>query len=98
KHFTLDKNLPGPDHKASLSPTELKQLVKAIRHVEIAFGDGIKKRTESEEKNVVPARKSIFVKNDLPAGHVISLSDIIAKRPGDGISSAQVEMIIGKKL
>lgn len=98
KHFTLDRNLPGPDHKASLEPNELKQMVTAIRNIEKALGDGIKKRTATESKNIVPARKSLFFAKDLNKGAVLTLTDLIAKRPGDGIAANNAEYYIGKKL
>jgi N,N'-diacetyllegionaminate synthase len=99
KHFTLDRNLPGPDHLASLNPDELKSMVQAIRNIESAIsGNGIKTPSESEINNISIARKSIHVSNDLPSGHIITESDLIALRPGDGISPMVWETIIGKKL
>ena len=99
KHFTLDRNLPGPDHLASLNPDELKSMVQAIRNIEIAIsGNGIKVPSESEINNISIARKSIHITNDLPSGHIITKSDLIALRPGDGISPMFWETIIGKKL
>lgn len=99
KHFTLDRTLPGPDHLASLEPTELKAMVTAIRNIELALsGDGIKKPSESETKNITIARKSIHINKNLPKGYTITENDIISLRPGDGISSMEWENIIGKKL
>ncbi len=99
KHFTLDRNLPGPDHKASLEPNELKAMVNSIRNIEKAIGgNGRKEPSASETKNIGIARKSIHLKNDLKAGSIISEDDIIALRPGDGISAMQWNNIIGKKL
>ena len=99
KHFTLNRNLPGPDHLASLEPYELKSMVKAIRNIELALsGNGIKAPSESEINNIAIARKSIHMSNDLPSGHIIKESDLIALRPGDGISPMVWETIIGKKL
>ena len=99
KHFTLDRSLPGPDHVASLEPDELKSMVEAIRNIELAIsGDGIKAPSESETKNISIARKSIHMSNDLPNGHIITEKDLIALRPGDGISPMTWESIIGKKL
>lgn len=99
KHFTLDKNLPGPDHKASLEPHELKNMVDAIRNIELAIsGDGIKKTSKSEEENKTIARKSIHIKKALPQGHIIAETDLIVKRPGDGISPMEINNVIGKKL
>lgn len=99
KHFTLDRSLPGPDHVASLEPDELKSMVEAIRNIELAIsGNGIKEPSESEMNNIAIARKSIHIANDLSQGHIISESDLIALRPGDGISPMTWESIIGKKL
>lgn len=99
KHFTLDRTLPGPDHVASLEPLELKAMVTAIRNIELAMGgDGEKKPSESEIKNIGIARKSIHLNSNLSKGHVITEEDIISLRPGDGISPMEWENIIGKKL
>ena len=98
KHFTLDKNMEGPDHRASLEPMELKMMVDAIRNIEKAMGDGIKKPSLSESKNIDIARKSIHLIKDLPKGHTLTEEDIIMKRPGDGITSSLIEHLIGKKL
>ncbi|MBX9853398.1 MAG: N-acetylneuraminate synthase [Cytophagaceae bacterium] len=98
KHFTLDKNMPGPDHKASLAPAELKAMVKAIRNIDVALGDGIKKPSKSEKDNIVIVRKSIHVKKALEAGHVIKEEDICLKRPATGLPPSMYEDIIGKKL
>jgi N,N'-diacetyllegionaminate synthase len=99
KHFTLDRDLPGPDHKASLVPSELKAMVAAIRNIEEAVsGSGIKEPSASEKKNKVAARKSIHLKADLPANHVITPNDLIMKRPGSGISPMDVDNVVGKKL
>lgn len=99
KHFTLDRNLPGPDHKASLEPNELESMVEAIRNIEKAIsGNGEKEPSKSEYKNIVIARKSIYLKKDLKAETIISENDIIALRPGDGISAIEWENVIGRKL
>ena len=99
KHFTLDRKLPGPDHSASLEPDELKQMVKSIRNIEKALsGDGEKKLSKSESKNVSIVRKSIHLKKDLSKGHVITEEDILVLRPGDGISPMEWNNIIGDKL
>ncbi len=97
KHFTMNKSLPGPDHKASLDPVELASMVAAIRHIEQALGDGIKKPSLAELKNVIPARKSIFLQQSISKGHIITENDIIALRPGDGISAMQWDFVVGKK-
>jgi sialic acid synthase SpsE len=89
----------GPDHLASLIPEELKQMVTSIRNIELAIsGNGVKEASESENKNINIARKSIFLKNDVISGHIINIHDLIMKRPGDGISPMQVDKIIGKKI
>lgn len=98
KHFTLDRNMEGPDHKASLEPGELAQMVKAIRNIEQAKGYAIKKPSASEAKNIVIARRSIHLLNDLPSGHKLSEKDLIMKRPGDGISPMHLQKVVGKKL
>jgi N,N'-diacetyllegionaminate synthase len=98
KHFTLDRNLPGPDHGASLEPAELSAMVKSIRNVEISIsGSGIKEPTVSEIPNKIIARKSIYTKNKLGPGHLITENDLIMKRPGDGISPMDVNKVIGRK-
>jgi N-acetylneuraminate synthase len=96
KHFTLDRNMEGPDHKASLEPEELKAMVTGIRNVEIALGSKVKEPSPSEEKNISIARKSIFTSKSLSAGHILTLDDLIMKRPGDGISPMEIDSILGK--
>jgi N-acetylneuraminate synthase/N,N'-diacetyllegionaminate synthase len=99
KHITLNRNLPGPDHAASIEPNEFCSMVKAIRNIELAIsGNGIKIPSESETKNIAIARKSIHLANDLICGQIITENDLIALRPGDGISPMAWESIIGKKL
>ncbi|HEY0031074.1 MAG TPA: N-acetylneuraminate synthase [Bacteroidia bacterium] len=98
KHFTLDKALPGPDHKASLEPEELKAMVSAIRNIEKALGTGDKQPTEAENKNMLVARKSIHLSHSLSKGSVIMEKDLSMKRPGDGISPMLLEQVIGKKI
>jgi len=98
KHFTLDKNMEGPDHKASLEPAELKKMVAAVRNIEFAMGDGIKQPSASETKNIPIARKSLVTTHKLEQGHVITKGDITAKRPGNGISPMRINEIIGKRL
>lgn len=98
KHFTLDRSLPGPDHRASLEPEELKQMVTAIRNIEKAIaGDGLKVPTSGELKNRDVARKSLFVKSGLKEGQIIEYNDLIALRPGDGISPMDIDRVVGKK-
>ena len=98
KHFTLDKKLPGPDHKASLEPNELKEMVKAIRNIEMALGDGIKKPNKSEIEIMKVARRSLIATRDIRAGEIIKESDIAIKRPGTGIPPKFKEIVIGMKL
>jgi sialic acid synthase SpsE len=86
KHFTLDRSLPGPDHKASLEPAELKAMVTAIRNIEIALGDGIKRLTSSEVRNKQVARKSLVASQFIKAGDTFSSQNVTIKRPGTGIS------------
>lgn len=86
KHFTLDKEMEGPDHKASLEPEELKAMVKAIRNIEKAMGNAEKKPTASEEDNIAAVRKSIVAKRRIKAGEILSDDNITTKRPGNGVS------------
>ena len=94
--FTLDHNLEGPDHKASLEPEELKQMVHSIRMVESALGDGQIIPSTSEKKNRVAARKSIVANRDIKAGEVFTEENIAAKRPGGGISPMKWKDVLGK--
>lgn len=96
KHFTLDKNLPGPDHKASLNPVELKDFVKTIRQAEIMLGSFEKKCYSEEISSKKLGRRSIVAKRPIPAGTVIALGDLIMKRPASGLPSAEIEKVIGK--
>lgn len=96
KHFTLDKNLPGPDHTASLDPEEFQMLVKAIRNVEKSFGDGIKKPSPSETRNIKIVRKSIVAKRDIRQGEVFSEDNLTTLRPAEGICPMRWNEIIGK--
>jgi sialic acid synthase SpsE len=99
KHFTLDRNLPGPDHSASLEPIELKAMVQAIRNIEKALsGSGIKSPTPSERGNKIVARKSIMLNKNLVSGTIITEGDLDIKRPGNGISPMKINEVIGKKL
>jgi N,N'-diacetyllegionaminate synthase len=96
KHFTLDRNLPGPDHKASLEPHELKAMVYGIRNIERALGDGIKRPSSSELKNKPIARKSIVASCDIQAGELFSVENLGTKRPGTGISPMRWDEVIGR--
>lgn len=95
KHFTLDKNMQGPDHKASLEPSELKEMVQCIRNIEQALGTGEKIPSASEVKNVKIARKSIVAKTDIKMGDILNEENLTVKRPGTGISPMQWDKIIG---
>lgn len=98
KHFTLDRNMEGPDHKASLEPDELKAMVSAIRNIEKAIGgDGTKHVSESELKNITIARKSIVAACDIKAGETFTEQNLTVKRPGNGISPMRWEEVIGTK-
>jgi len=97
KHFTMDRNLPGPDHKASLEPNELKAMVNAIRNIEQALGDGIKKVSESEKGNISVARKSIVAACSIKRGELLSENNLTVKRPGNGLSPMRWEEVIGTK-
>jgi N,N'-diacetyllegionaminate synthase len=96
KHFTLDRNLPGPDHKASLEPEELKAMVTAIRNIEAALGDGIKRLTPSEARNKPVARKSLVASKAIKTGDVFSVENITTKRPGTGVSPMLWDDVIGR--
>lgn len=98
KHFTLDKNMPGPDHKASLNPAELKSMVKAIRNTEIALGTGIKKPNKSEEEIENVVRKKLVASRDIEAGTIISEKDIDIKRSNEGLTPEFLDIIVGKKI
>lgn len=99
KHFTLDRNMIGPDHLASLTPDELKQMVTSIRNIELAIsGNGIKEASESEKKNINIARKSIHTNKPLLKGDVLKREDIIMMRPGDGISPMDLDFYLNKQI
>lgn len=98
KHFTLDKNMEGPDHKASLEPNELKAMVSAIRNIESAVsGTGLKTPSESETKNIAIARKSIIAKTNIAKGDIFSEENLTVKRPGSGISPMLWDTVIGRR-
>ncbi len=96
KHLTLDRNLPGPDHKASLEPDEFAAMVRAIRNIELALGDGIKRPSPSEIKNKPIVRKSLVAARAIRAGEPFTQENITAKRPGTGISPMRWDDVIGK--
>ena len=95
KHFTLDRNMEGPDHKASLEPDELKAMVTAIRHIESALGTGEKEPAECEKKNIAIARKSIVAKRAIKKGELLTEENLTVKRPGDGISPMKWDGVVG---
>ena len=97
KHFTLDKTLPGPDHRASLEPAELKELVDAVRRAETALGDGCKQAAEAERPNIAIARKSIVAARPISAGEMLTEENITVKRPGNGISPMLWDSVIGTR-
>lgn len=96
KHFTLDRNLPGPDHQASLEPDELVALVRAVRDTETALGDGIKRPTKSESKNKEIARKSIVAARPIRMGEAFQEDNITVKRPGTGLSPMEWDNVLGQ--
>lgn len=97
KHFTLDKTLPGPDHKASLEPEELRRMVQAIRNVEAALGSSEKKVSPSEQENLSVARKSIVAARRISKGELLSEDNLTAKRPGTGISPMKWNQVVGTR-
>ena len=97
KHFTLDRNMEGPDHKASLEPDELSLMISSIRHIEKAMGDGIKSPVKSEKENIAIARKSIVAKKSIKKGDIFTVDNITTKRPGSGLSPMLWNDIIGTR-
>ena len=97
KHFTLNKQMPGPDHKSSLNPFELKKMIKSIRNVEKSFGDGIKRPKKSENNIRHIARRSIYSQKVLPKNHSIKETDLVCLRPGGGLTPSQIPYLINKK-
>lgn len=96
KHLTLDRNLPGPDHKASLEPTEFAAMVRAIRNIELAMGDGIKRPSPSEIKNKPIARRSLVAAKPIRAGEPFTTENLTAKRPGTGINPMRWDEVVGQ--
>ncbi|WP_108063711.1 N-acetylneuraminate synthase [Poseidonibacter lekithochrous] len=95
KHFTLDKNMEGPDHKASLEPKELISMVKSIRNIELALGSSRKKPSKSEKPNIIIARKSIVAKTSIKKGDILDENNLAIKRPGNGLSPMLWDRVIG---
>lgn len=98
KHLTLDRKLPGPDHRMSLEPDEFKTMVRAVRSVETALGDGVKRPMESERNTRAIARRSLVAATDLPAGTVLEAHHLTAKRPGLGLPPSELARLIGRRL
>lgn len=97
KHFTLDKTMPGPDHRSSLEPHEFSDMVLAIRNIELAMGDGRKKASSSEGKNKEAVRKSIVASREIKAGELLTEENLTVKRPGTGLSPMLWNQVIGRK-
>ena len=95
KHFTLDRNMEGPDHRASLEPQDLKAMIEGIRKIEKAMGNGVKTASASEKKNISIARKSIVARRDIVSGEILSEQNLAVKRPGNGISPMKWYEVIG---
>ena len=97
KHFTLNSNMKGPDHKASIEPKELKYMIKAIRNIEASLGDALKKPSKSEIRNMSVVRKSIVASKNIKKGEIFSELNLTAKRPGNGLSPFSLNKVLGKK-
>lgn len=97
KHFTLDRNMEGPDHKASVEPNELAQMISYIRNVELAMGDGVKEPTKSESENIAIARKSIVARRKIKKGEIFTEDNLTVKRPGTGINPMKWLEVLGKE-
>ncbi len=97
KHFTLSRELPGPDHVASLEPDELREMIAGIRRIGIALGDGVKRVTASESKNLGVARKSIVAARPIREGEVFTEENLTVKRPGTGLSPMLWDSVIGTR-
>jgi N,N'-diacetyllegionaminate synthase len=98
KHLTLDRNLPGPDHQASLEPVELTEVVRVVREIEAALGDGVKRPTPAEAEVAHHARRGLHVTQDLAAGHVLTKTDIAALRPSAELSPGDAPRVLGRRL
>jgi N,N'-diacetyllegionaminate synthase len=96
KHFTLSREMDGPDHKASLEPHELKEMVHSIRLVEAALGSGIKAPSPSEAKNINIARKSLVASKNIKKGELFTMDNLVSKRPGSGISPMNIDDVINR--
>jgi N,N'-diacetyllegionaminate synthase len=98
KHFTIDRDMDGPDHSASLNSSELKEFVSVIRRVKIMLGDGNKYPTKSERKNMSGIRRSVVAKGNLKSGVILKIDDLVCKRPGTGISPSEIMQLVGREL
>ena len=96
KHFTLSRTMSGPDHAASIEPAEMQALVKAIRNIEAAMGDGVKRPTASDLKNLPIARKSLVARRPIIAGELFTSENVTAKRPNSGISPMHIDIVLGR--
>ena len=96
KHITLSKNLPGPDHKASINLKEFKKMVEGIRKITVALGNGVKKISQSEKKNIKNARTSVIASKQIDKGEKFTSNNLTIKRPGNGISPMKLFKVIGK--
>ena len=97
KHFTINRRMRGPDHKASLEPNELKYMIDSIRNIEKAMGNGIKKPSMSEKKNIKLVRKSLYAAKNIKKGEIFSERNLVAKRPANGLSPFKLKELLGKK-
>lgn len=97
KHFTMSRSLPGPDHKASLEPDELRAMVESIRNVELALGNAEKMVSESERPNIEVARKSLVAARDIAEGELFTYDNLAVKRPGNGISPWEIDSVVGRR-
>lgn len=97
KHFTLDRDLPGPDHRASIEPDELRQLVEAVRSLERALGDGVKRPSPSEQRNKAFMQKSLVARRDIPQGALITAADLTCKRPATGLPPRDFDRVTGRR-
>ena len=97
KHFTIDRSMPGPDHKASLEPGELKELISGVREIELAMGSHIKAPTPAERENIIVARKSLVASVNITKGELFTAENLCVKRPGNGVSPMLMEFVIGRK-
>lgn len=98
KHFTLDTTLPGPDHRASVEPKDFAELVRLLRAVEAGLGDGVKRPRPVENDVRAVARKSLVWRADLDAGHVVTVDDLTAKRPGSGMAPDRMDEVVGRRI